>query len=171
MSLLAMVFFIFLSVNMMFYYSMTTLLAFLAIIKRISSVFAMEEYTSERTLENGGDAIVKMENCDFSWGFRVSEQRADDKSASPSKKSEGSADRKKEAGSEERKQEGAADDKEKKAAAHLDKFKLKTEKYDKNILTGINFELKKGDFLVVIGQVGCGKSSLLLSIMDETVLK
>ena len=87
MSLLAMVFFIFLSVNMMFYYAMTTLLPFLAIIYRVSTVFDMEEYSSERTLEPGREAIVKMEDCDFSWGFRVSEQRAEDK-ASPSKKTE-----------------------------------------------------------------------------------
>lgn len=79
MSLLAMVFFIFLSVNMMFYFAMTTLLNFLAIIKRISSIFAMEEYSSERTLDNGEQALIKMDNCDFSWGFRVQEQRAEDK--------------------------------------------------------------------------------------------
>ncbi len=30
--------------------------------------------------------------------------------------------------------------------------------------------MKKGDFLVVVGQVGCGKTSLLYSIMGETEL-
>lgn len=168
MSLLAMVFFIFLSVNMMFYYSMTTLLAFLAIVNRISSIFEMEEYASERSLEGGDKAMIKFENCDFSWGFRVSEQRADDKAASPTKKGEGSAEKKKEAETTDPKKD---DKKPAPAAGPIDKFKTKTEKFDKNVLTGIDFELKKGDFLAVIGQVGCGKSSLLLSIMDETVLK
>lgn len=152
MALLAMVFFIFLSVNMMFYYSMTTLLSFLAIVNRISSIFEMEEYASDRSLEGGDKSLIKLEDCDFSWGFRVSEQRAEDKSASPTKKGEGSAEKKKEAGSEEKKKESADQGKEKKpAAGPVDKFKTKTEKFDKNILTGISFEMKKGDFLAVIG--------------------
>ena len=28
--------------------------------------------------------------------------------------------------------------------------------------------MKRGDFLAVVGQVGCGKTSLLYSIMEET---
>jgi hypothetical protein len=148
MSLLAMVFFIFLSVNMMFYYSMTTLLAFLAIVNRISSIFAMEEYESERKLEGGDKAMIKFENCDFSWGFRVSEVRAEDKAASPTKKgeasptkkSEGSAEKKKEEDTADKKTEGDSKDK-KPAAGPIDKFKTKTEKHDKNILTGINFTM------------------------------
>ena len=28
--------------------------------------------------------------------------------------------------------------------------------------------MKRGDFLTVVGQVGCGKTSLLYSIMEET---
>ena len=35
----------------------------------------------------------------------------------------------------------------------------------------MSLEMKSGDFLVVVGQVGSGKSSLLYSIMDETVHK
>lgn len=30
--------------------------------------------------------------------------------------------------------------------------------------------MKPGDFLAVVGQVGCGKTSLLYSIMDETIV-
>ena len=41
----------------------------------------------------------------------------------------------------------------------------------RNVLSNINLDMKKGDFLTVIGKVGCGKSSLLYSIMDETVHK
>lgn len=32
----------------------------------------------------------------------------------------------------------------------------------------INIDMKSGDFLAVVGQVGCGKTSLLYSIMEET---
>ena len=31
--------------------------------------------------------------------------------------------------------------------------------------------MKPGDFLTVVGQVGCGKTSLLYSIMEETILQ
>ena len=34
-------------------------------------------------------------------------------------------------------------------------------------LYDINFKMKSGDFMVVVGQVGCGKTSLLYSIMQE----
>lgn len=36
------------------------------------------------------------------------------------------------------------------------------------ILHDINIDMKRGDFLAVVGQVGCGKTSLLYSIMEET---
>ena len=36
------------------------------------------------------------------------------------------------------------------------------------ILYDINVDMKRGDFLAVVGQVGCGKTSLLYSIMEET---
>ncbi|CAG9318093.1 unnamed protein product [Blepharisma stoltei] len=38
---------------------------------------------------------------------------------------------------------------------------------DNDVLTDINFELKKGELLIVVGQVGSGKSSLLLGLLDE----
>jgi len=34
-------------------------------------------------------------------------------------------------------------------------------------LYDLNFKMKSGDFMVVVGQVGCGKTSLLYSIMEE----
>jgi hypothetical protein len=43
-SLLAMIYYIFVSVNAMTYYAMTTLQTFFAVVKRLSSVFEMEEY-------------------------------------------------------------------------------------------------------------------------------
>ena len=37
------------------------------------------------------------------------------------------------------------------------------------MLRDINIELNLGDLLVVVGKIGSGKTSLLYSIMDETV--
>jgi hypothetical protein len=47
-SLLAMIYYIFVSVNALTYYAMTTLQTFFAVVKRLSSVFEMEEYESKR---------------------------------------------------------------------------------------------------------------------------
>ena len=50
------------------------------------------------------------------------------------------------------------------------KFALELDEVKSNILTDINIDMKSGDFLAVVGQVGCGKTSLLYSIMDETIV-
>jgi len=41
---------------------------------------------------------------------------------------------------------------------------------DEPVLNNININLKSKDFLTVVGKVGCGKTSLLYSIMEETLL-
>ena len=73
-----------------------------------------------------------MKNCDFSWGFKISEQRADDKGkdskGQPSPKKD-SLTPKKQASSQQ----------------------VQTEGTDKVILTDINLDMKTGDFLVVVG--------------------
>lgn len=62
MSLLAMVFYIFLSVNMIFYYAMTTMTSFLAILRRVAQVFDLEEHSTSRSLPSAQDeAILKFE--------------------------------------------------------------------------------------------------------------
>ena len=38
------------------------------------------------------------------------------------------------------------------------------------VLNDISLKMKPGDFLTIIGQVGCGKSSILYSIMGETCI-
>ena len=38
---------------------------------------------------------------------------------------------------------------------------------DKQVLRNLNLEIKENELLAVIGQVGSGKSSLLMSIMNE----
>lgn len=47
---------------------------------------------------------------------------------------------------------------------------VEIERVDKNVIEGIDFTMKSGDFMVCIGQVGSGKTSLLFSIMGETNL-
>ena len=44
MSLLAMLFYMFISVNMLFFYGLCTLVAFLAILQRISLLFTLDEF-------------------------------------------------------------------------------------------------------------------------------
>ena len=42
------------------------------------------------------------------------------------------------------------------------------EKIDEEIIKNININLKSNDLLIVVGQVGCGKTTLLHSILEET---
>ena len=70
MSLMAMVFYIFMSANAMTYYGMTSLQQFSAIVLRMSEVFELDEYSFKRNVDAGKDkALVKFENADISWGF------------------------------------------------------------------------------------------------------
>ena len=39
------------------------------------------------------------------------------------------------------------------------------------VIENINIDMKPGDFLVVVGQIGSGKTSLLYSVMQEIILK
>jgi ABC-type hemin transport system ATPase subunit len=45
------------------------------------------------------------------------------------------------------------------------------EKIDKKVLTKLSFDMKAGDMLTVVGPVGCGKTSLLFSVMEETSMQ
>lgn len=39
---------------------------------------------------------------------------------------------------------------------------------DQDVLSELNFELKAGDLMIVVGSVGAGKTSLLHALMNET---
>ena len=39
---------------------------------------------------------------------------------------------------------------------------------DRDVLSEMNFELKSGDLMIVVGSVGSGKTSLLHALMNET---
>ena len=46
--------------------------------------------------------------------------------------------------------------------------KVELEEVDHPVLAGVNLSMKRGDFLAVVGPVACGKTSFLMSLMQET---
>jgi ABC-type transport system involved in cytochrome bd biosynthesis fused ATPase/permease subunit len=126
-SILAMVYFVFFSVNIITYFALTNVQSFLAILFRLSEIIGMEEQQTQR-ITNGPEVLISIQNASFSWGFRVKDVQKDSKS----------------------------------------KGKVKVQIDDQPIISGINLELGSSDLLVVVGQVGCGKTTLLHSIMEET---
>jgi len=47
---------------------------------------------------------------------------------------------------------------------------VKLEEVKEPTLSGININMKQGNFLAVVGQVGCGKTTFLQAILQETVV-
>jgi ABC-type multidrug transport system fused ATPase/permease subunit len=132
-SLMAMIFFLFYSVNIMTYMGLTTLQTFLGILERISSVIQLESYEFKREFDvKPEDVIVKFDNVDVSWGFKVKDDQA---------------------------------------KASEQRGPIELEKAEKPVVTGIDMTMKRGDFLCIIGQVGCGKTTVLNSVMQETVIE
>ena len=71
-SILAVVLFLFMSVNMMTYFAVTNLQNFLAILERLSEVFEMEEFELIRiTSTDEKDVCIKLKDASFAWGYRV----------------------------------------------------------------------------------------------------
>ena len=72
MAMMAMVYYIFISVNMMTYVSMTAVGTFLATIERMSTVYSLGEYEDLRKIDvKHEDVRIQIEECDFSWGFKI----------------------------------------------------------------------------------------------------
>jgi hypothetical protein len=75
-SLMAMIFFLFYSVNTFVYMGLTTLQTFLGILERIGSVFQLDSYDFKREVDvKPEDVIVKFDNVDVSWGFKVKDDQ------------------------------------------------------------------------------------------------
>lgn len=72
--MLAMIYFVFFSINVTFYFGLTNVQNFLAILQRLSTVFNMEEYQSilDTNVEEK-DVMIKIKDGAYSWGFRVSD--------------------------------------------------------------------------------------------------
>lgn len=158
-SLLAMVFYIFLSINQMTYMAMVSLQTFMAIIYRISTIFEMEEYQFIRNDSvKKEDVTVSFEEASLTWGFKVKQDSA------------GKKDKKDDEEEKKKLEEQIMQSSKYKIARKADvkdAQRLKIETVTTPTLSDLNFTMKSGDFMVVIGQVGCGKTSLLYSIMHE----
>ena len=47
------------------------------------------------------------------------------------------------------------------------KLNLQQEASERDVLSALNFELRPGELMIVVGAVGAGKSSLLHALMNE----
>jgi ABC-type transport system involved in cytochrome bd biosynthesis fused ATPase/permease subunit len=132
--MLALVYYLFFSVNTLTFALLSTMQTFLAIIDRLGNVLEMDEYKPSRT-EDGIAANTKivMENASFSWGFRAK----------------------------------TLTDEEKKARAKQRSYRVELDEVEDNVVSDLNLKMKQGDMLMVVGQVGCGKSSFLHAVMGE----
>ena len=81
MSLLAIIFYIFLSVNAMTYFGLTVYQQFMSCVERTSEVVEMEEFVFNRNIEviNKKEVHIIFEETDIGWGFRVKQESAEDK--------------------------------------------------------------------------------------------
>jgi len=73
-SLLAMIYYLFMSVTSLTLYAMSTVQQLRVLMHRLGDVFRMEEFKKER-VENvpHEEVCVTLDNSAFSWGFRVKE--------------------------------------------------------------------------------------------------
>jgi hypothetical protein len=73
-SLLAMIYYLFMSVTSLTLYAMTTVMQLQVLMHRLGEVFRMEEFKKERIENVAYDEVcVQLDNSAFSWGFRVKE--------------------------------------------------------------------------------------------------
>lgn len=81
MSLMAMIFYIFISVNAMTYMGLTVMQQFLSATERMSSVFCMEEFEFKREAkcDDKTEVAVKMTDVDIGWGFRLKQESVEEK--------------------------------------------------------------------------------------------
>ena len=133
-TLLAIIYYLFFSVNSLAFYAMTTVNQASAVINRISEVFSMEEHLSSREDQiRPNEPAIEIRQGEYAWGFRVAENQEKMRKAN--------------------------------------RAKLEVTAVEESVLRNINVRLMPSDLLVVVGKIGAGKTSLLYSILDETVKK
>jgi ABC-type multidrug transport system fused ATPase/permease subunit len=103
----------------------------------------------EQTLKPDGEFAIRIKNSNFSWGGKKEEKKEEGKEEEEKKEIE----EKKLLGKED-------DDDSKKADKKINKIMT---------LNSINLDIKRGEFICVIGEVGSGKSSLLSALLGDMV--
>lgn len=74
--MLAMIYLLFFSINIITYFGLSSLQQFLAIVERLAGVFKMEEnLVTRQTDVKPEDVCVEVENASYSWGFRVKDDQ------------------------------------------------------------------------------------------------
>lgn len=80
LSVMSMIYFIFFQINVLTFMAINSIKTFLAVLERIASVFAMEEFKSERARDVAPeDVLVEVKDGAYSWGFRVKEDQQGNK--------------------------------------------------------------------------------------------
>ena len=75
-SVLAMFYYIFFSINMLTYLSLTNVQMFLAVVLRLSHVFEMEQHIQKRVANvDASEVGISFKQASFAWGFRVKENQ------------------------------------------------------------------------------------------------
>ena len=109
LSILSILWLLFFASNLLAYFAAISVSTFLSIVRRLGSIFEMDEFTSERQSKvNPEDTMIKIKDASFSWGFKVRHDQAKGNNQG----------------------------------------RIKVEK---PVLTGISFEMRKGDHLVIVG--------------------
>ena len=74
-AILAMVYYLFITINGLVYVSIIGMNTFFAVLGRISGVVKLDEYSKQDSVsydENGDSAAhIKVENANYGWGFRL----------------------------------------------------------------------------------------------------
>lgn len=80
-SLLALVFFVFLIVNNLTFLAINNFFQFLAILERMSTVFGLEEFKSDRllTVDQNNEVKISINDADYTWGYKVKENQLSSK--------------------------------------------------------------------------------------------
>ena len=150
----------------------TTLATAKTAIGRITDLFNQEmrkEYVNNNT--EMGDNAIMFENASFAWEL---EKTAEEKKAEEEKKAAAAA----VTAAEQISKGGAVPTEEEEDAASNDAKDAAVKAAEQeaknralNTLPMLNFNLKKGKLTAIVGPVGCGKSSMINSLLGEMYVK